>query len=372
MYKFAVPTACRDEIMSRKRVTITDVAKKAGVSIATVSRVINDTDYHVNDELRERVSQAAKELQYMPNFFGRSLKNGKSKDIGVILPSMVNPFYSEVIAGIEKECRNAGYNPILCTSSNRPDKEKELIGLMQSKCVDGMLISTINDDSDFLRKLIGAETSIVIFDQPMPDFSGDSVTFDFYQAGMLSAQYLVDNGHSDIAFLSAPFERFSRRAVFSGFCDALGKSEKTFSKKKLFISAVKDYKKAGIDEFENGRRLAKMFLNAHCAATAIVTINDITAFGIIQELIKNGCRVPEDVSVIGFDNISFSAMFSPSLTTISQPSFEMGRMAAQVLLERIRNRSKNSTQILMKPAIVERETVKKIGAARRKAQAETE
>jgi LacI family transcriptional regulator len=346
--------------MSKKRVTITDVAKKAGVSIATVSRVINDTDYHVNDELRERVAAAAKELQYMPNFFGRSLKSGKSRDIGVILPSMVNPFYSEVIAGVEKECRSAGYNPIICTSSNKPDKEKELIRLLQGKCVEGMLISTINDDSDFIRKIIGADTNIVIFDQPIPDFSGDSVTFDFYQAGMLSAQYLVNSGHTCIAFLSAPFERFSRRAVYSGFCDALSKSGDAFQKKNLFISKVKDFKKVGIDEFENGRRLAKMFLKAHCPATAIVTINDITAFGIIQELVRGGCRVPEDVSVIGFDNINFSAMFSPALTTISQPSFEMGTMAARVLLERIKDRNKNSTQILMKPAIVERESVKKL------------
>lgn len=343
--------------MNNKRVTISDVARSAGVSIATVSRVLNSTDYPVNDELRERVLEAAKKLDYNPNFFGRSLKSGKSRDIGVILPSMINPFYSEVIAGMEKECRGAGYNPIFCTSNHKADKEKELISLMQSKCVEGLLISTINGSSGRLRDMINGGENIVIFDQPLPNFGGDSVSFDFYSAGMLSAEYLIKKGHRDIAFLSAPFERFSRRAIFKGFCDALKGAGFAFSKDNLFISAVKDAEKAGIDEFENGHRLARMFLDSRRRATAIVTINDITAFGIIKELTNSGCEVPGDVSVMGFDNISFSAMLNPALTTVSQPSFEMGTLAARVLIERIRDSGRAATQVLMKPEIVERESV---------------
>jgi LacI family transcriptional regulator len=345
--------------MNVKRTTISDVAKEAGTSIATVSRVLNNTNYPVRSELREKILKTANMLNYTPNFFGKSLKSGKSNDIGVVVPSLINPFYSEVIAGIEKACRKDGYNPIFCSSGNKPIKEKEFIDLLQQKYVEGILISTINEDSDYIKQLISCNTNIVFFDQQIPDFNGDSVTFDFYQAGMLSAQHLLEKGHQDIAFLSAPFERFSRRAIYKGFKEALLNAGTPFNETNLFISSMEDdVSVVGSDEFENGRKLARIFLDAHCSATAIVTINDITAFGIIQELIKNGHRIPEDISVIGFDNINLSAMINPPLTTVSQPSFEMGILAAKVLIDRIERQNKISTQISLKPAIVERESVK--------------
>ena len=343
--------------MSKKRVTISDVAKAADVSIATVSRVLNRTDYPVQDELKKRVLNAAQPLHYMPNFFGKSLKSGKSNDIGVIVPSLINPFYSEVIAGMEKECRTAGYNPIFCSSSHKPEKEKELIHLLQEKCVEGMLISTINQDADYLQYVMAHNSNIVFFDQPIPNFNGNSVTFDFYQAGVLSTRFLLGKGHRNIAFLSAPFDRYSRRAIFKGFSDEFHSAGLVFPEQNLLIFQ-EDPDKTGSSEFENGRKLAQLFLESHCSATAIVTINDITAFCIIRELIQNGCRVPEDISVMSFDNINFSAMLNPPLTTIRQPSFEMGRLAAEVLINWIRSQNKIPTQILLKPTVVERESVR--------------
>lgn len=350
--------------MRNKRATISDIAKAANASIATVSRVLNDTDYPVHDELRERVRKAAESLNYTPNFLGKSLKSGRSNDIGVIVPSLINPFYAEVIAGIEKECRKSGYNPIFCSSEHKPDKEKELLNLLQEKCVEGTLISTINEGSDYLKHLISNNSNIALLDQLLPNFNGDSVSFDFYQAGTLSVLYLLRKGHRNIAFLSAPIERFSRRTICKGFRDALINAGIPFPDENLFISDMKDDNgKMGINEFENGCRLARMFLESGCAATAIVAINDITAFGVIHELIRNGRRVPEDISVIGFDDIQFSAMLNPPLTTISQPSFEMGTLAASVLIERITQKDKPVTRILLKPAIVERESVKMLQQA---------
>jgi LacI family transcriptional regulator len=344
--------------MDKKRVTIFDVAKNAGVSIATVSRVLNETNYPVNDELRKTVLETAELMNYKPNYFGKSLKSGKSSEIGVILPSMINPFYSEVIAGIEKECRRAGYNPIFCSSGNRPGKEQDLIGLMQEKCVEGLLLSTVSATSGTLADIDAGGCSVVLFDQPVSGFEGDTVTFDFYQAGILSAQYLAQKGHRELAFLSAPFDRFSRRAIFSGFQDALADAGVPFRMKNLIVSRVEDTGKSGSAEFENGRSLAQSFLNSRCPATAIAAVNDITAFGIVQELARNSCRIPEDISVMGFDNIDFSAMLSPALTTVSQPSIEMGMLATQVLIKRIRDKDRAAEHILLKPEIVERESVR--------------
>lgn len=355
--------------MDKKRTTISDVAKKAGVSIATVSRVLNGTDYPVKESLREAVLGAAEQMNYTPNFFGRSLKSGKSNDIGVILPSMVNPFYSEVIAGMEKECRDAGYNPIFCSSNNEPEKELEQIRLMRKKCVEGLLISTINADSASLRRYISGNSNVVLFDQPVESLTCGSVGYDFALAGALAARYLVSRGHRRIAFLSTPLDRPSRRAIFKGFRGALGgEAGAAFHPEDLIVlpggsSSVE----MGNGEFENGHRLARAFLDSRCPATAAVAINDITAFGVIQELIRSGCRVPGDVSVMGFDDIRFSAMLNPALTTVSQPSFKMGCLAARVLIGRLKKTERGEKHILLKPAVVERESVRDLvpGAVQR-------
>lgn len=345
--------------MGSKRVTILDVAKMAEVSIATVSRVLNNTEYPVSDELREKITKAANKLNYTPNVFGKSLKSGKSNDIGIIVPSLINPFYAEVISGIEKECRNVGYNPIFCSSHHMPENEKKYIDLLKHKCVEGILISTINEDSEYLRQL-ATEMNIVLFDQSITNFIGDSVTYDFYQAGSICGQYLIKKGHKNIAFLTAPFDRFSRKSIYDGFRSALKDAGTPFNEKNLFISSIEDVYNVECDEFENGRKLAKNFLEAKCEATVAVAINDITALGVIQEFIKNGKRVPEDISVIGLDNISYSAMVTPPLTTINQPSFEMGMLAVEVLINKINKKSKKNSQVLLKPTVIERESVKTI------------
>lgn len=345
----------------KKRVTISDVAREAGVSIATVSRVLNGADYPVNDELRRTVLKTAGAMNYTPNLFGRSLKSGKSSDVGVILPSLENPFFSEVISGMERRFRAEGYNPIFCSSGHEPEKELELIALMRKKCVEGLLISTIHAESGLLHRLMDENANIVLFDQPIAGFRGDSVSFDFSLAGGIAAQYLVRMGHRRIAFLCAPFNRFSRRAIFRGFRETLSGEGISFLGKDLVVSP--DEGKAGeasIREFENGRRLARMFLASGSKATAAAVFNDITALGVVRELLQSGVRVPDDVSVMGFDNISFSAMTTPALTTINHLSFRMGTLAADVLIDRIRRKSGAPVRILLKPELVERDSVKKI------------
>ncbi len=349
----------------KKRITISDVARKAGVSIATVSRVMNGADYPVNDNLRKAVLEAAEALHYAPNLFGRSLKSGKSSDVGVIVPSLVNPFFSEVISGMERRFRAEGYNPIFCSSGHEPEKELELIALMREKCVEGLLISTIHADSGLLHRLMDEDASIVLFDQPIPGFRGDSVSFDFVRAGRIAAQYLVRMGHREIAFLCAPFNRFSRRAIFRGFRESLAEQGAPFRRKNLVVSPDEGKMgETGIREFENGRRLAKMFLASGSGATAAAVFNDITALGVVRELLQNGVRVPDDVSVMGFDNIGFSAMTTPALTTINHLSFRMGALAADVLVDRIRGKAGAPVDILLKPELVERDSVKSVGEKR--------
>lgn len=347
---------------AKGRATILDIAKRADASTATVSRVLNGTDYPVRPELKERILKAAKELNYTPNIFGKMLKSGKSSDIGVIIPSLTNPFYSQTVSGIERECRKRGYNPIFCSSYNDKEKENAYIDLMQQKCVEGILISTINEDHSCLRNLLNQNQNIVMFDQETEGLDCDNITFNFHESGKLCAEYLVSSGHEKIAFLTMPFTRRSRRSVFEGFQAALKVYGVPFSKSQLFVCTVNDaaYGEDGLDEFENGRVLAQMFAESGCKATAIAAINDITAFGVISWLAENRIRVPEDVSVIGFDNISISTMINPPLTTVNQPSYEMGRLAARMLIDKIDQGVKMSSRVLLQPSIIERGSVKQL------------
>lgn len=342
-----------------KRSTIKDVAKAAGVSTATVSRALNHSDYPVRTELRELVLKTAKRLNYIPNRYGKLLKTGVSNDIGVIIPSLSNPFYAETVSGIELECRLRGYSPVFCSSNNDLLREKKYMDDFLTRSVAGILVSTINEEALKFYQTNNSISHVVLFDQTSIDCGCTNVAYDFHQAGVMAAEYLIKKGHRDIAVLSEPFDRASRKARFDGFFETLEQHGIYLHKSRLFINDFKEYNSnTGLFEFDNGCALAKSFLEARCPSSAIVATNDITAIGIINVISKNGFRIPEDISIIGFDDINFSAMTTPSLTTVHQPSFEMGKAAVRLLIEKIS--SKTVTSIILTPNIVERGSVKDI------------
>ena len=241
------------------------------------------------------------------------------------------------------------------------EKEKFYIDLLHYKCVAGMLISTINDDAEYLDNVLQYDPNMVFFDQQIENPDCDSVSFDFYGGGVMIAEYLLEMGHRDIAFLTTPLSRKSRRSIFEGFRKALADHGVRFDSSRLFVLSAEDtgYEES-IAEFENGCALARLFLASGCGATAIVAVNDITAFGIISALLESNRRVPQDVSVMGFDNISISNMVNPPLTTINQPSYETGRLAAGMLLDKIRQEVKMRSNILLQPSVIERGSVIRI------------
>ena len=348
-----------------ERATIKDIARAVGVSIATVSRVLNKSDYPVREELREKVLEMAEELRYTPNIYGKLLKSGKSNDIGVVVPSLINPFYAETVTGIEVECHSRGYNPILCSSNNAYSREKEHIEFFMQKRMRGILVCTINEDDTYLRQVIRDNPNIVLFDQPITDFECDYVSFDFHRAGVIAAEHLLEKGHREIAFLSPPFDRKSRKEQFNGFYETLQSRGVAFDMSSLIICATGDENaETSILEFRNGQELAKCFLKAGRPATAVVVVNDITAIGVINEFSKNNLRIPDDISVMGFDNIMFSAMVNPPFTTVNQPSFEMGKLAVRLLIDKIANKPDGLSSIVLEPYIVERESIKEIGKPR--------
>ncbi len=349
----------------KQRITITDIARATGSSPATVSRVLNQIDYPVTPALKNKILTAAKELHYTPNMLGRMLKSGVSNDIGVVVPSLQNPFYAETVAGIERACRQRGYSPIFCSSENKPDKEWEYVELLRQKCVAGLIISAVNEGNDDLLQFLSEERNVVLIEQPLqnPLCDCDMVVFDYYAASEMATQYLLRKGHTDIAYLSTPITRRSRQLRYSGFCDTLAGAGITFDESRLYVkSADLDTYSDGLYEFNAGRALAEDFLRDKCPATAVFAINDIVALGVISGFTEAGFRVPQDVSVMGFDDINFSAMCTPPLTTIRQPSFTMGKIAADLLIDKVDNPDRNdsSTCTLLKPTIAERSSVQTV------------
>lgn len=339
-----------------KRPTINDIATLTGSSIATVSRVLNGTNYPVSDEKRQLILAAAAQLDYTPNGLSKALKMGKSREIGVLLPSMTNPYYAEVVSGIETACYQRGYNPVLCSSNDQPDREQEHLEFFLRMRMEGIIVSTIGRDGVLLGRILRSGMPATLFDQPVEHPSCDSVTYNFFKAGQLAAEYLLGKGHKEIAFLTLPFDRQSRTDRFEGFLEAFRRAEVPFLQERLLITQLENGDSSTRDEFAGGRQLARQLM-ALSGVTAVVAINDLIALGVMNELIKNGLRVPQDISVVGFDDIAFSGMSNPPLATVKQPSFALGRLAALTLIDRIEHTGANHNAVVLQPQLIERESV---------------
>ena len=345
--------------MSNKKATISDVARAAGVSTATVSRVLNQVDYPVRASLQERVVKIAEELQYRPNPFSRMLKGGVSKEIGVIVPSITNPFYAQLVSAVEKECIERGYIPIICSSYNASQLQTRHIEMLREKHVAGILVSSLSAGEVVEKQLAGSGIRTVLFDQSFAGDTVDSVTFDFYKGGYLATEFLIQNGHKDIVFASAPLDRRSRKLVYEGYKQALREKNLRFNAKRVLFSTGNAENTGGEYDYQSGKELGKMLMESAYLPDAVLAINDMMAIGIINTLAANDVQVPHDVSVIGFDNISLAAMVTPPLTTINQPAFQTGQLAAQILLNRIENLPVPESRITLQPSLVERKSVRK-------------
>lgn len=343
-----------------KRVTVYDVAKAAGTSTATVSRVLSNSDYPISNEIRKKVLDTARKMNYSPNLVGRMLKKSESKDIGVIIPNISNPFYPMLVLGIETEAYKRGYNILLCNSYRNAANEKKYIESMYQKQVRGIILSTIRKEHGFLRELCNNGLKIVGFDQNIEGLQCNKISFDFIRGGMMAVDYLVSMGHTRIAFATSPLTRRSRREIFEGYKLGLLKNKISFSQDLVYVLEREKEVENGTYEFTSGMDLAAKCIESKNRPTAVFAVNDITAMGIIHGLISRGIKIPDDISIIGFDNIEFSAMSNPPLTTIDQPAFETGRLACKTLIECMNEKESNYISIKLEPTLIERKSVKKI------------
>ncbi len=338
-----------------KKSTIKDVAKLSGSSITTVSRVMNKTDYPVSQELKDRILQAAKALDYKPNLFGQMLKRGVNKEIGIVVPNISNPYYSQLVSVLEVEFMEQGYTTNICSSFNDAEVERTHLEQLAQRQVSGVIISAVGDPEEIAEELESENLPVVFFDQDYSDSDYNNVSFNFYKSSCIAVELLIENDLTNIAFLTPSLRRKSRRQIYQGYKDTLDKHTIEVNPNWL-IQLDKDKREA--DDYNMGHLLAKQLIKNESLPEAIVTVNDVTAFGIINTLVKSNIKIPEDISVISFDDIAFSKMFTPALTTMKQPSTETGLETAKMLLAQINDETIEHHTVMIEPELIIRDTVK--------------
>lgn len=344
----------------KKPITIHDIAKLAGVSSATVSRVLSNSDYPVSAVTKEKIRRIAKETNYIPNLLGKQLKTNSSMTIGVIIPSISNPFYSSVILGIEGIARQNNLQVIVSNSLHDAALEADYMQTMMENQVKGLIISSISSNQDMLEHMLKANLKVVAIDQKVDMEGIRQIEFDYRKGGAMAVKHLLAGGHRRIGYVTLQMDRPSRRSIYQGYLEAMAEAKA----EPIVAEASGDDVYNSLYEFNIGKQLTGRLLEQTDEwPTAIFACNDVMAFGVMNELTERGIRVPEQISVVGFDGIDYGQMIQVPLTTIKQPDFEMGKLACTMLMEMMREEEAPAFNVMLQPKLLERSSTAPIAAA---------
>ena len=289
--------------------TIREVAERAGVSYATVSHVINNTRV-VSPETRQRVLAAMAELNYRPNALARSLRQGKTNTLGLVLPDSANPFFAEISRSIEDKAFNKGYSVFLCNTELDTERELFYVDVLSKKQVDGIIFVAAGDQTDSLDFLVREGMPVVMIDRNVPNVQVDAVLPDHRLGGFLATQHLLKLGHTRIACIAGPSSITPSAERITGYRNALEQANIPYDEK-LVIRG--DY------HAQSGMDITSSILMMDPRPTAIFALNDLMALGALRAAAEAGCSVPKDLAVVGYDNLELSPYPNPPLTTIAHP-----------------------------------------------------
>mgnify|MGYP000014902135 FL=1 len=326
--------------------TIKDVAKKAGVSVATVSRVLNDEGI-VAEQTVKRVKDAIRELDYMPNMLGNHLRKSTTNNILVLIPTASNQFYNRILRGIQSEAHRFSYNTMVCMTNADNEIEEKYLTLLKTKLADGAVFLSSTLSSTAVNQL-GKNYPIVQCCEKIDGSNTSYVAIDNEQAGYDATCALIKKGHRKIAFLGSSQGFVSSRERHHGYCRALEQYHIPYQEAYVFLDTF---------SYSSGIRSAEAILQLQDRPTAIFAIADTIAIGAMRFLLSHSLRVPEDIAVIGFDNISVSSVYTPSLSTVAQPQLELGQKAVGLLLDKMKNINCANRNILLPHNLLLRETV---------------
>ncbi|KYD10696.1 hypothetical protein B4119_2407 [Parageobacillus caldoxylosilyticus] len=328
-----------------KMVKIKDVAKLANVSTATVSRVLRNAD-NVKEETRKRVLEAIEKLHYQPNVLGRYLRRMETETILVVVPDMTNPFFSKVLRGIESVAIQNGYRVLLGDTQNNVRLEEEYLNLLHQKQVDGTIFLTARINKELMEEM-SRQFPIVLACEYLEGATIPTVSIDNISSARKATEHLIKLGHRRIAHLSGPMNIILSRDRLRGYQQAMMQYE-------LDVEPV--LIQEGDFSYESGYNLTLKLLALKNPPTAIFAANDEMAIGAIKAIRKLSLRVPDDIAVVGFDDIKIASIFEPNLTTISQPMFEIGEKAMNLLLQLMEGKKLDRRQFVLEDRLIVRDS----------------
>lgn len=335
------------------RITIKDVADLVGVNPSTVSRVINgDSSLYIREETRNRILEAIKEMGYRPNPIARSLRLKTSDAIGLLIPDITNPLFPEVIKGAEKAASEKGLSLILCNTDENKIKEKAHIRFLIDRRVDGILLFSSRIEDETIAEVENSGIPFVLVNRGSRSNTGSYVVVDNARGAQLATQHLIQLGHRRIAHISGFLYTETGLERLEGFRKSLNAAGLPFDSEYMV--------EAGFAEQKGYCAMLKL-LSLAKPPTAVFAANDLVAMGAMSAIFAKGLRVPEDISIVGFNDIWVAGRITPALTTIRVPLNKMGYMALQMIADKIKKSRGNTDRIILEPDLVIRFSTQQIG-----------
>ena len=335
------------------KINIKDVANKAGVSTATVSRVLGDFS-GVRDKTRKKVLEAISELNYEINAVARSLRQKKTNSIGVIVGNVLSQFYSVIAKSVEDTANKFGYHTILCNGDENSQKELEYLRILKSNRVDGIILTPTGKNSEYVQHLINSRTKVVLLDRLIKGVDCDAVLVDNTNGAYKAVKHLIDQGYKKIGIVNGYLDRTTGAERLKGYLRAMEEAGITIENSLIKIG---NFKK------ESGRKLTEELLRQPNKPDAIFTTNIDMSMGALLAIRKMGLMIPDDIGIVCFDDSDWALILDPSITVIRQPVYQLGSTAAELLIKKIEDNKNSLNQmpsiVTLNTELIIRESTKK-------------
>lgn len=332
-----------------KNPTIKDVAAKAGVSTATVSRYLNNNGY-VSKEIQEKIGAVVKELDFVPNNVARSLKMTETKIIGIIIPDLSNVSFMDTVKAISDVTTANGYQPIILSSDEDPEKESKILDVLVSKRVDGIIIASAGDNSEKILRINNKRLPVLLLDRDVcnteDNIKVDVILNDNFNGSYKMVNYLISLGHQKIAIITSSKSQVLLNERLKGYIKALEDNN---------MEVNPNYILYGDSKFESGYNLTKQLIMQPMKPTAIFTVNNIMALGAVSALNEMNITIPDKMSICAFGEFKYHTILKPDLTVVDQQSYNIGKKAAEILIEKIQlNHSWKPRKVILESNIITR------------------
>jgi LacI family transcriptional regulator/LacI family repressor for deo operon, udp, cdd, tsx, nupC, and nupG len=332
----------------KKTPSLVDVARRAKVNISTVSRTINQTG-KISSDTQERVRKVMLEIGYKPNRVARRLRTreGKTHLLGLIIPNIQNPFFADLARGVEDVAYTHNFAVLLCNYDEDPQKELFYLDTLQAESVDGIILPPIHEDDPAVKRVVQSGLPIVCVDRILSNITVDKVEVDNHRGAFDATDHLFSKGHRRIGIISGPADSSTGRERLKGYKDAHAAAGVPIKSELIRFG---DYKQ------ESGQKLTTELLELSDPPTALFVCNGLMTVGALEIIYARGLRIPKQIAIVGFDELPLAGAFTPPLTVVRQPAYEVGKCAAELLLKRLDDPKRPATSLRLLPELIIRKS----------------